>query len=259
MKGHSLAPLLRREVWTAKSFVGCWDMKRMKKLIGDESGAALVIEMTMIFPLVCMIVLFLVYIGCYILQSVVMYTEAQRIAVIAAYEAQMPGYENFFEEGSVTFKADFNKSVLNQVMKVHDPYRYIGKGFLKSDNQKTLQDSLRSLIESSSFLASASIQDCTVEADGSLLAPRIKVTVTEETPIPGIFRMLELEEERFITVTVLATVHDNSEFIRNTDIVFDICGRLWNEFKFGSNNQTMAERVRILKGKFNDSMKRMGL
>lgn len=76
-----------------------------------------------------------------------MYTEAQKIAVIAAREGQMPGYENFFAGTGITTKTDFNwsdgympgKDIINEVMKVHDPYRYWGKGFLKSENKTTME------------------------------------------------------------------------------------------------------------------------
>ena len=65
----------------------------------SESGSAQIIEMTLIFPIVLFVLGFLIYVGSYVLQSTAMYTEAQKIAVIAAREGQMPGYENFFAGG----------------------------------------------------------------------------------------------------------------------------------------------------------------
>lgn len=56
----------------------------------SESGSAQIIEMTLIFPIVLFVLGFLIYVGSYVLQSTAMYTEAQKIAVIAAREGQMP-------------------------------------------------------------------------------------------------------------------------------------------------------------------------
>ena len=96
----------------------------------SESGSAQIIEMTLIFPIVLFVLGFLIYVGSYVLQSTAMYTEAQKIAVIAAREGQMPGYENFFAGTGITTKTDFDwsdgympgKDIINEVMKVHDPY-----------------------------------------------------------------------------------------------------------------------------------------
>lgn len=95
----------------------------------SESGSAQIIEMTLIFPIVLFVLGFLIYVGSYVLQSTAMYTEAQKIAVIAAREGQMPGYENFFAGTGITTKTDFDwsdgympgKDIINEVMKVHDP------------------------------------------------------------------------------------------------------------------------------------------
>lgn len=240
-------------------------MKRIFKEALCEKGAAPIIEMTLIFPFVLVIVMFLLYIGSYILQGVSIYNDAQRIALIAAHEAQMPGYEEFFNEGGITTKADFNwsdsyvpgKTVINSIMKVHDPYRYWGTSFLKSSNKATLEEALRDLIEKGSFLAKSDVE-CNIQADNLFLVQRIKVNVVKKVSLPGMFRLLGLDGAYDIDVTAIAVVNDSSNFIRNTDIVFDLGGYLWNDLKFGDNNQTMSQRASILKQKFIDAKAKMG-
>lgn len=61
-----------------------------------ECGAATIIEMTLIFPLVLVTVVTLFVAGLYILHSVTAYSAAQSIAVAAAREIQMPGYTEFY-------------------------------------------------------------------------------------------------------------------------------------------------------------------
>ena len=232
----------------------------------SESGSAQIIEMTLIFPIVLFVLGFLIYVGSYVLQSTAMYTEAQKIAVIAAREGQMPGYENFFAGTGITTKTDFDwsdgympgKDIINEVMKVHDPYRYWGKGFLKSENKTTMEKALRQLIAENSFLAGTN-EDGTISASADPLAPAIKVNVVKHLSAPGFLRQLGLTSSLDISVTAVAVVNDTSEFIRNTDMVYDLGTYLWENLKFGDSNQTMSQRVAIFKQKFTDARAKWGL
>lgn len=76
------------------------------------------------------------------------------------------------------------KDIINEVMKVHDPYRYWGKGFLKSENKTTMEKALRQLIAENSFLAGTNV-DCTISASADPLAPAIKVNVVKHLSAPG--------------------------------------------------------------------------
>lgn len=178
----------------------------------SESGSAQIIEMTLIFPIVLFVLGFLIYVGSYVLQSTAMYTEAQKIAVIAAREGQMPGYENFFAGTGITTKTDFDwsdgympdKDIINEVMKVHDPYRYWGKGFLKRENKTTMEKALRQLIAENSFLAGTNV-DCTISASADPLAPAIKVNVVKHLSAPGFLRQLGLTSSLDISVMSTST------------------------------------------------------
>ena len=150
------------------------------------------------------------------------------------------------------------KDIINEVMKVHDPYRYWGKGFLKSENKTTMEKALRQLIAENSFLAGTNV-DCTISASADPLAPAIKVNVVKHLSAPGFLRQLGLTSSLDISVTAVAVVNDTSEFIRNTDMVYDLGTYLWENLKFGDSNQTMSQRVAIFKQKFTDARAKWGL
>lgn len=236
-----------------------------KEKLNSERGAAMVIEMTLIFPLVLLVIAFLIYLGCYVMQSVSIYNDAQRIAVIAAHEAQMPGYENFFSNGGITTKADFNwpddysptKSVIDAIMDIHDPYRYWTGSFVKKSNLSTLETELQNLISDNAFLTGSNVT-CTIETSNNVLNQLIRVNVVKNVSVPGIFSLLGLESSMDIDITAVAVVSDPGEFVRNTDMVADLASYLWNELKFGDKNQSMGERVEILKQKFTDARAKMG-
>lgn len=240
-------------------------MNKIIRKIKEESGAVQVIEMTLIFPFVILVLGFLIYLGSYVMQSVTIFNDAQRIAVIASRESAIPGYEIFYEQGGITTKADFNwsddytpgKSVIDAVMKEHDPYRYWTNSFLSSSEKQTLESEIIKIVQSNSFLASSDV-DCTIQTSNNVISQNIKVNVVKRLGLPKFLQLLGLNSTMDINVTAVAVVGDNSEFIRNTDMVFDVGTYLWENLKFGDNNQTMSERVAIFKQKFTDAKAKLG-
>lgn len=195
----------------------------------DDTGASSVIEMTLIFPLVLFVMGFLIYMGSYVMQSVTIYNDAQRIAVAASREAGIPGYENLYQGAGVTSKADFNWpdnsapaiDVINALMSEHDPYRYWGSGFLDSSEISTLEINLERLVADNSFLASSNV-DCTITTSNNILSQQVQVRVIKYISAPQLFQVLGLADNISIDVTATAVVGDPAEFIRNTDMVFDM-------------------------------------
>lgn len=237
-----------------------------KQKLRDEMGAVQIIEMTLIFPLVLFVMVFLLYMGSYVLQSVTIYNDAQRIAVAASREAGIPGYEKFYQATGVTTKADFNwpdgvwpePSVINDMMHEHDPYRYWGNGFLDESEKDTLENNLKRLVSENSFLASSNV-DCTITTSNNILNQQINVRVVKHISTPRLLRYLGLADDISIDVTATAVVGDPAEFVRNTDMVFDLADFLLKDLKIGSENQTINQRISIYKQKFSDTCAKIGL
>lgn len=232
----------------------------------DDTGASSVIEMTLIFPLVLFVMGFLIYMGSYVMQSVTIYNDAQRIAVAASREAGIPGYENLYQGAGVTSKADFNWpdnsapaiNVINALMSEHDPYRYWGSGFLDSSEISTLETNLERLVADNSFLASSNV-DCTITTSNNILSQQVQVRVVKYISAPQLFQALGLADNISIDVTATAVVGDPAEFIRNTDMVFDLTEYMMDNLKIGSSGQTINEKITIYKQKFSDVCAKIGL
>ncbi len=238
----------------------------LRKLKTDDTGASSVIEMTLIFPLVLFVMGFLIYMGSYVMQSVTIYNDAQRIAVAASRETGIPGYENLYQGAGVTSKADFNWPdnsapsihVINALMSEHDPYRYWGNDFLDSSEISTLETNLERLVADNSFLASSNV-DCTITTSNNVLSQQVQVRVVKYISAPQLFRALGLADNISIDVTATAVVGDPAEFIRNTNMVFDLADYMFKEMKIGSDNQSISERIAIYKQKFSDVSAKIGL
>lgn len=232
----------------------------------DDTGASSVIEMTLIFPLVLFVMGFLIYMGSYVMQSVTIYNDAQRIAVAASREAGIPGYENLYQGAGVTSKADFNWpdnsapaiSVINALMSEHDPYRYWGNSFLDSSEISTLETNLERLVADNSFLASSNV-DCTITTSNNILSQQVQVRVIKYISAPQLFQALGLADNISIDVTATAVVGDPAEFIRNTDMVFDLTEYMMDNLKIGSSGQTINQKIAIYKQKFSDVSAKLGL
>ncbi len=230
----------------------------------NETGAAQVIEMTLIFPLVLFVMGFLIYLGSYIMQSVTIYNDAQRIAVAASREAGIPGYEYLYAGGGVTTKADFNDSkvsdikVINDLMNEHDPYRYWGDDFLTSSEITTLEANLERLVASNSFLASSNV-DCTITTHNNILSQEVKVRIVKYISAPNVLKVLGVTDSINIDVTATAVVGDPAEFIRNTNMVFDLTEYMYENLKLGNSGMTASELVAKYKQKFGDMAAKLGL
>ena len=236
------------------------------KDIRNDTGAVQVIEMTLVFPIVIIAMGFLIYISFYILQGVSMYNNAQRIAVTAAREAAFPGYEKLYGNQGVTVKADFAWEdgyspaidLLNDIMKEHDPYRYMGNGFLNESEKSSLESNLEKLIKSGSFLADSFVE-CHIKTENNILSQEVQVNVKKQISSPGFLQYLGIDDDLSININAKAVVNDPAEFIRNTDMVFDFKDYVFDNLKIGKSGQTINERISIFKQKFSDAGARLGL
>ncbi len=242
-------------------------MGNVKRICRDgEKGSAQVIEMTLIFPFVLLCMFLLIYLCSYILQGIYIYNSAQKIAVAACREAAYPGYGNLYEDYEITSKADFNWedgyapaiSIINKIMEEHNPYRYWGDSFLSQDKKNALERNLERLINSSSFLAASNVE-CTITTCNNILVQRVEVRVIKSIDLPDVFSYLGLAENINIDVDAVAVVEDSAEFIRNTDMVFDMTEYMFENFKIGKSGQTINERIKIYKQKISDISSKLGL
>ena len=222
-------------------------MKRIFARLREERGAVQVIEMTLILPIVFFIMGFLLYTGNYIMQSVVMYNDAQVIAVAAGRAIGFPGYSQFmgYREGgssnpsNVTVNVDFPSnsnlsSVVKTVMQLRAPYRYwqSGNNLIKSSERIYLENYLQAMIAKTSFLGGGKV-DCVITPVQNVVTQKVRVEVSKKVEMPGLLRMLPVRNFMEIKVTATAVASDPAEMIRNTEMVLDYADEFLTETKTG--------------------------
>lgn len=232
----------------------------------DETGAALVIEMSVVFPIVVLVIGFLIYMGCYVLQGITMYSDAQRVAVAASRELACPGYDEIYNTyGGVTTTADFNieegtsiaAALIKSIVEKHEPYRYLLNNSLSSQEKTNLERDLKKLVTDSAFISSSNISATVDAVPSGVLIKKVKVNVKKSISTPQILQHLGLTNSLDISVTAVAAVSDNTEFVRNTDMVCDLASYMFTDLKI--NGRTMQEKVGKYKQKFKDVRRRLGI
>lgn len=238
-------------------------MRAILKKMKSENGAASIIEMTLIFPLVIMILIFLIYLGAYIYDNVTIYNNSQMIAVAVSREVQVPGYEKFYENGGITTKADFNwndgysptPEIINSIMGIHKPYRYWTQSMIDDVTVTSMENALKNIVSTRSFLVSADVS-CDIKVKNHYLSQTVEVNVKRKINTPKFFDYIGLKSSWDIDITATAVVSDSSEFVRNTDMVFDLANYLLEEIKIGG--KSVNERIANFKQKFKDTKAKLG-
>lgn len=230
--------------------------------IKRENGASTIIEATLIMPLVIMVLGFLIYTGCYIVQGVSMYSYAQRMAVEAARLVVYPGYGK--ELGYMTKDVDFVSIESGKIKNLFgkydsNPYRYFSpQGSMTGEDETNMETTLKEMVNSTAFVASEGTE-CDVVVKNYVFNQKVTVTVTKKITTPGLLKYLGIPEDTLdIKVQAVAVASDPAEFIRNTDLVVDTAEYLADKIKLG-NGKTINENIKVYKEKFNSMKKKFNI
>ncbi len=218
-------------------------LKKFIKKIKSENGAAPIIEAIIVMPLVTLVIGFLLYVACYIVQGVTMFSYAQRIAVEAARVISFPGYEKFGDMSrSVDFAQIESASIQSVLSKDLDPYRYFttGNGLLRGQKDN-LENCVNKLINDNAFIRSGNTT-CEITAHNYVFNQKVEVVITKPITTSGWLKYIGVSQDALdIKVSTVAVSSDPAEFIRNTDIVFDVAAFLSDTFKIG--NKTISQHM----------------
>lgn len=180
--------------------------------IKDEKGAASVVEAAFIYPVIIISVIFLIYAGVYSLESVLLQSKADSVAMAASRSISFPGYSELRGEDILSFEDKPSVAAVRKSYEKLQPYRYLSKG--KTDSRFS---SVVSEYASGLFFNSSDIK-CTVKAENHILNSRINVTVEKCITMPQLFDFIGFEQRSIIKAYSSSVVSDPAEFVRNTDL-----------------------------------------
>ncbi len=229
----------------------------MKNFKSDETGAAQIIEAAIIYPVVFMILFYLIYMGLYILQCVTVESYAQKIALMAAREVAHPGYIDEIDKDAIDASVDYSGNYISlsndpKKIGVSSAYRYFApKNLISEDKQNYLRDKLENLIKKSSIIGNS---DGDIKVDitfkNYVVVQQVEVTATQELASFPVLKFFGMNDDLTVSSTAVASVNDSDEFIRNVDFINDIIETIGKKLGIDINN---------IKAKIQDVKDKMGL
>lgn len=237
-------------------------MKNLFKEFRSEKGAASVLEATIVFPLVFLIVIFLIFMGfIYVQKSYVQY-HADHLSLYISKMIQYPGYQ-YIDKPYYNKDSNNNTGVvtfddIKNAMKCSDPYRYF-MGLFNGDYRIADHNSSRDVVDEAAtgmvnnYLAShgflkpsnsgklsaptsGNFKNATVrESDGYVCAiaadtSKVSVYLAQDFVFAKFFSMIGIGGRTMAISGVGTTfITDSVEFMRNTDMIFDAANFLANQ------------------------------
>lgn len=203
-------------------------MKRINRLIRDETGAAAILEYSLIMPM-CIILLFCLFMFGYVMnQYAVLETAALRGALIAQKVYADPNYLNMVQLAEETDDKDFvgYKNRINESLSnlESDPYRYFNNNYKADTIENLIVHKVMSVINNNQFSAlDNKVLDIDIEVQGmeGIIFKKMKVVVTEKFNI-SLLSALNVEPIFSISREATITVTQPAEMIRNSHFAWDL-------------------------------------
>jgi hypothetical protein len=218
------------------------------KASNSEKGA-IVAEASFIMPLVIVVIFVLIYLALIQIQQAIMQVYAQETAHKICNISTFAGYEMFYEEAYqkenkvLGLPEDYNPSfnTLEEVFSTHNPYRYLGGIYL--DKHNNYKDELEKIIEKSMYF-NKGIVETDIDVVFQNLSTAIKVKATYNFKLPKFFNMVGLNSNFSIKSEVIVYANDNAEFIRNTDLVFDLFNHFLKKYHLDDKINTFYKKIK---------------
>lgn len=226
-------------------------LKELTTVSWDEKGAVPIVEATFIFPIVFFCMFFLIYIGMYILQSVLIYTQTQKVASIVSKSMAVTGYEKVGKHTADNVNFDFKDNkyfTQDSVNTIYDEkaklYRYFYPDPIAGNSDiESINSSLTSLIDNLSIISGGGVT-CDINAKNYFINQTVSVTIKREGAIPEVFSYIGMDGvSSDITVTATAASCDGAEFVRNTDMVYDFVTFLSDRLHISDKISYLKEKV----------------
>lgn len=228
-------------------------MRRMRKFLRDESGAAELIEAAIIYPVVFLCLFLLIYMGIFILQTLTVGSYARKLALLASREIACPGYIDmcmYKDETGATVSAFSSAAVeLAAGSGVYPstspssvdarPYRYFTSNLLDSETNKKLEQVARKMLAKGSIIAGKG--NATIEVDAKNYFFVQYVTVSVKQPLMDFPLLDAFNIKPTVQASATAAVNDTDEFVRNVDFVADALQVLAE--KIGINVDAIKDKV----------------
>ncbi len=218
------------------------------KVFNSEKGA-IVAEASFIMPIVIVVIFVLIYLALIQIQQAIMQVYAQEMAHKICSISTFTGYEIFYQEAykdevkTLGLPEEYHPSfnTLEVVYSKHNPYRYLGGIYL--DKHNNYRDELKELIEKSMYFNNGAV-DSDIVVVFQNLSTTIKVNVAYNFKLPKFISIVGLNPNYSIKSEAIVYANDNAEFIRNTDLAFDLFNHFLKKYHLDEKINTFYKKIK---------------
>lgn len=219
---------------------------------GNDSNSekgAIVVETSFIMPIVIVVIFVLIFLALIQIQQAIMQVYAQEMAHKICSISIFTGYEMFYEEAYnkedkiLGLPEDYSPSLntLEEVYSKHNPYRYLGGIYL--DKHNNYKDELKETIEKSMYFNKGAV-DTDIDVVFQNLSTAIKVNVTYNFQLPKFISIVGLNPNYSIKSEAIVYANDNAEFIRNTDLAFDLFNHFLKKYHLDEKINMFYKKIK---------------
>lgn len=197
-------------------------MKKKKERDSKINGSV-ILEYTIVFPLVLLVIFALFYAGFILHQRSTLDGAVNRGTIYAAKLLSDPQYSTIVkgvgangdaldcESSSYSFSSKFDIQ----------PYRYIFS-YNGGSAKEPVVKKVKNIVQANSFWGGTSNLTVDYSYKNYVLYQEITIAAKQEFPLPDIFKLVGLDDHIEISSTSVQAVTDPDEFIRNVDLTIDV-------------------------------------
>lgn len=220
-------------------------LQRINKRLRSEKANTL-IENVIILPLIIIVIYFMILASFVIHDRSTLDAAAKRGTIYAARCISDPNYPMILRQSghqsgmldtNVTqWTADSFDCVGDNIK----PYRYLVMN--TADIRDATVNEISNIVQHTKIpWRDIETEDIAVKIDNKIIYQNVEVSITARYPLPKIFGNFGLPTEFHYTVTAATAVNDPDEFIRNVDLVVDVCAAI--DRSTGGNIQKVLSKL----------------
>lgn len=204
---------------------------RLREYINEQTGAASIVEYSIVLPLCLVVVMFLFLLAYFLNERAVLDAAAHRSVLVAEKLYFDPKFKQLadldyaaMEKDYVGYKKQF-ESLENQEIRT-EPYRFfLGNSEFKEYAEKCVEQKAISCVRNNQlFPLGDRVQNLKVEKSEISygLVKKVVVTITEEYHMPRLVTLIGLEQEYKMQVSATTSLSAEPELIRNIDLAMEV-------------------------------------
>lgn len=220
-------------------------LQKIDKRLRSEKANTL-IENVIILPLIIIVIYFMILASFVVHDHSTLDAAAKRGTIYAARCISDPNYPMILRQsGHQSGMLDTNVTqwTVDSFGGVGDnikPYRYLVMN--TADIRDATVNEISSIIQHTKIpWREIETGDIVVKIDNKIIYQNVEVSITARYPLPKIFGNFGLPTEFNYTVTAATAVNDPDEFIRNVDLIVDVCAAI--DRSTGGNIQKVLSKL----------------